>query len=143
MKVRHKSVLTVFLLALALAATTFAQGPLRKKVNLSINVPYTVKMGAYLLPAGDYTLFQIMENDLNLFALYQGDMTHAPVAMIRTIRIDYAAAGYPQKTKLMIEMDEMSRDNHPVLQGWTIPGMDGWEIIGVVEKKPGTLARLR
>ena len=143
MRVTHKSILTIFLLALALAATTFAQGPLRKRVNLSINVPYTVKMGNYLLPAGDYVLFQIMENDLNLFALYQGDMTHAPVAMIRTTRIDYSSTGYPQKTKLMIETDEMSSDNHPVLEGWTIPGMDGWEIISVVEKKPGMLVRIQ
>jgi hypothetical protein len=34
-----------------------------------------------------------------------------------------------------------SRDSHPVLTGWTIPGLDGWEVISVVEKKGGYLAR--
>jgi hypothetical protein len=61
--------------------------------------------------------------------------------MIRTARIEYQGK-YPDETKLHLEMDESSPTNHPVLQAWTIPGMDGWEVIGVVEKKTGVLTKL-
>jgi len=128
----------------ATAFTALAQGPLQKRVNYSINVPYAVRMGDYVLPAGNYVLYQINQNDLNLFALYKGeDMRHSPIAMIRTTRIDYQATRYPEKTKIMLTIDEekQGRDNLPVLKGWTIPGMDGWEIISVVEKKHGVLAQ--
>jgi hypothetical protein len=141
MRIIHKSTLAIFLLAM-MAVTALAQGPLQKKVNFSINVPYAVRMGNYLLPPGNYVLYQISQNDLNLFALYPQDMTNEPIAMIRTIRIDFAAGGYPEKTELLMEPDETSRRARPVLQGWTIPGTDGWEIIGVVEKRRGVLARL-
>jgi hypothetical protein len=108
------------------------QGPLHKQVNYAINVPYALRKADYMLPPGNYVLYQINANDLNLFALYQGDMMHSPIAMVRTTRIDYQATGYPEKTRMLISFDESSADAHPVLRGWNIPGDDGWEIIGVV-----------
>jgi hypothetical protein len=127
------------------AVTTFAQGPLQKLVKYSINAEHALKMGDYILPPGDYELFQISQNDLNLFALYKGDRMHSPIAMIRTTRIDYNSIDYPDKTSILLTIDNegrrRGRDDLPVLKGWTIPGMDGWEIISVVEKKRGTLVR--
>jgi hypothetical protein len=112
----------------------FGQWPLHKQVNYTINVPYSLRKADYMLPAGNYILHQINANDLNLFALYQGSMMHPPIAMIRTVRIDYAATGYPETTDMWITYDESSPDAHPVLRGWHVPGDDGWEIIGVVPR---------
>jgi hypothetical protein len=140
---RKWAVATVLILMMS-GAASFAQGPLQKQVFYTINVDHALRMGDYILPAGTYELFQINSNDLNLFALYKNNRMHSPIAMIRTTRIDYQATGYPQKTKIMLTIDEEAngRENLPVLKGWTIPGFDGWEIISVVEKKKGTLARV-
>ena len=139
---RKLAVATALILMMAVASS--AQGPLQKQVDYTINVDHALRMGDYVLPAGRYELFQISPNDLNLFALYKNNRMHSPIAMIRTARIDYQAAGYPSKTKIMLTIDQESnsRENLPVLKGWTIPGFDGWEIISVVEKKKGTLARV-
>ena len=139
---RKWAVATALILMMAVAAS--AQGPLQKQVFYTINVDHAMRMGDYILPAGSYELFQISPNDLNLFALYKNNRMHSPIAMIRTTRIDYQATGYPSKTKIMLTIDEESngRENIPMLKGWTIPGFDGWEIISVVEKKKGVLARV-
>src|SRR5262249_37639576 len=78
-----------------------------------------------------------------LFALYQGSMMHPPIAMIRTVRIDYAATGYPEDTTMLIAYDESSPDAHPILRGWNVPGDDGWEIIGVVSGHGRHLSQAR
>ena len=129
-------------LLIVTAMTTFGQGPLQKRIDFSINSPYALRMGDYLLPPGNYVLHQILQNDLNLFGLYPDNLTNEPIAMIRTVRIDFQASNYPDDTRMFLEMDEESPDNHPVLQGWAIPGTDGWEVIGVVEKKTGVLTKL-
>jgi hypothetical protein len=127
----------------ATVSMALAQGPLQKRVNYMINVDHALKLGDYMLPAGKYVLYQINANDLNLFALYQNDMTHSPVAMIRTTRIDYNGSDYPDKTRIMLDIDEASSDVHPVLRGWNIPGDDGWEIISVVVKNKNVLTRVK
>jgi hypothetical protein len=124
------------------AISIYGQGPLKQRVDFSINTPFALRMGDYMLPPGNYVLHRVLDNDPNLFSLHPGDLSHEPIAMIRTARIDYAAGRYPEHTKLFVEMDEASSDNHPVLEGWTIPGMDGWEVIGVVEKKTGVLTKV-
>jgi hypothetical protein len=130
------------MLLTALTAVGLAQGPLQKQVNYDINVPYALRMGKYVLPPGKYVLYQINANNPNLFALYRGDRMRPPIAMIHTVRIDYASRGYPEKTKIFLDIDEeRDRRSLPEVQGWTIPGMDGWEIISVVESKKGMLAR--
>ena len=124
------------------AMSVYGQGPLKQRIDFSINTPFALRMGDYMLPPGNYVLHRVLDNDPNLFSLHPGNLTHEPIAMIRTARIDYAAGRYPEHTKLFVEMDETSPDNHPVLEGWTIPGMDGWEVISVVEKKAGVLTKV-
>jgi len=136
MSFSRRAGIVIFLLATVGGGAASAQGPLHKQVNYTINVPYSLRKANYLLPAGNYILCQISANDLNLFALYQGDMMHSPIAMIRTTRIIYHAVGYPEETRMLITYDESSPDNHPILRGWNIPGDDGWEIIAVVPKNP-------
>lgn len=143
MKILSKYTMMAMLVMMGLSASVWAQGPLQKRINFSINVPYALRMGDYMLPAGDYVLHQVIQNDTNLFALHPRDLTEEPIAMIRTVRIDFQSGDYPDDTKILLRMDnEGSADSVPVIEGWTIPGMDGWEIIGVVEKKKGTLVRV-
>jgi hypothetical protein len=139
----RKSALAAVLLLTAIAAMAFGQGPLHKRVNYTINVSHALRMGDYMLPPGKYVIYQINENDTNLFALYQDELTHSPIAMVRTTRIEYPNREYPSKTGLYMDIDESSQDVHPVLKGWNIPGEDGWEIISVVSKRNGVLTRIR
>jgi hypothetical protein len=131
------------IMAALLTSISFAQGPLHKRVNYTINVSHALQMGNYILPPGKYVLYQIDQNNTNLFALYQEDLTHSPVALITTTRIEYKSGEYPEETRLMFDIDESSRESRPVLRGWNIPGMDGWEIISVVAKKEGVLTRVK
>src|SRR5215213_5602697 len=89
MRSMHARVLILFAALVALASATFAQGPVQKRVNYTINVTHALKMGDYMLPAGKYVLYQVNQNDTNLFGLYQKDLAREPVAMIRTVRIEY------------------------------------------------------
>src|SRR5215213_9041850 len=95
----RKSMLVAVLICAA-ASLTLAQGPVQKRVNYSINVRHALRVGDYLLPPGDYVLYQISQNDLNLFGLYEKDLRHGPIAMIRTVRIDYSA-DYPEHTRML------------------------------------------
>ena len=139
----RKSALAAVILFTAIDSMAFGQGPLHKRVNYTINTSHALRMGDYMLPPGKYVIYQINANDTNLFALYPSDMTHSPVAMIRTTRIDYQGGDYPSKTGLFLDIDESSRELHPILKGWNIPGEDGWEIISVVSKRNGVLTRIR
>jgi len=140
--VKRGVVASVMILAASLGMA-LAQGPLRKQVNYDINVPYAMRMANYMLPAGHYVLKQVSNNDLNLFALYQGDMMHSPIAMIRTTRIEYSNGRWPEKTRMLLTIDESSLDAHPVLRGWNIPGEAGWEVITVVPRHSRLLTRIR
>jgi hypothetical protein len=145
MKALRKTVIATTMVVLIAGITSYAQGPLQKRVNYSINVAHAMRMGNYILPAGDYVLYQLNMNNPNLFGLYERDLTNEPVAILQTVRIDYSVRGYPEKTKMLINVDEESygRNSVPVLRGWTIPGDDGWEIVSVVEKKRGILVHVR
>jgi len=120
-----------------------AQGPVKKQINYDINVPYEMRMTNYLLPAGHYILRQVSDNDLNLFALYQGDMMHSPIAMIRTARIEYGAGRWPEHTRMLVRIDETRDEGLPILRGWNIPGESGWEVISVVPRHHKVLTRIR
>src|SRR5262245_45665644 len=87
---------------MTISGTIFGQGPLQKRINFSINTPYALRMGEYMLPPGNYVLRQVLQNDLNLFALYPEDLTNEPIAMIRTVRIDYQAGRYPDDTMMFM-----------------------------------------
>ena len=85
----RKSALAAFIVLTAITAIAMGQGPLHKRVNYTINVSHSLRMGDYMLPPGKYVIYQINQNDTNLFALYQNDLTESPVAMIRTTRVEY------------------------------------------------------
>ena len=138
----RKSVLAVLLFT-AMASLTLAQGPSHKRVNYSINANYSLRLGDYILPPGDYVLYQISANDVNLFALYQKDMARSPIAMIRTTRINYSGGDYPDHTRMLLDYAESDAEAYPVIQGWTIPGEDGWQIISVVANKNKILTRVK
>lgn len=138
-----KFVLAAIVLIGVTVAPVRAQGPLQKRVNFTINVPFELMKARVVLPPGNYVLYQISTNDPQLFALYQEDMTHPPIAMIRTTRIDYSTGRYPSKTRILMDTDESWPQRYPVLEGWNIPGEDGWEVIGAVTRLRGINARIR
>jgi hypothetical protein len=126
-----------------LVPLALSQGPLRKVIHYTINVNYAIRMGDYILPKGEYTLFQLNSDDPNLFALYKGDRTRSPIALIRTTRIHFDVLGYPEETRMLVDMDETNSGSIPVLRGWTTPGDSGWEINSVVVRKSKLQARVK
>ena len=143
MKSIRNNALAAVLMIVAAASLAFAPGPVQKRINYTINVAHELKMGDYMIPPGQYVLYQITKDDPGLFALYRENMTHSPIAMIRTTRIEFEGRRYPSKSKILLDMDESSSDLHPILKGWTIPGEDGWEIISVVAKDSGVMTRVK
>jgi hypothetical protein len=96
-------ILRAILMISAAVVPALAQGPLQKRVNFTINVPFELKKGRAVLPPGNYVLFQVNAANPSLFALYPEDMTHTPIAMIHTTRVDYSAGRYPSHTRLLVE----------------------------------------
>lgn len=139
----RKSALAALAVTMLVSAIAFAQGPIQKRINYSINVQYSLQMGEYTLSPGQYVLYQVSATDPNIFGLFPNDLTHSPVAMIHTTRISYVNGRYPQKTKIMLDVDESGNVAQPVLRGWTIPGEDGWEIISVVAKDSRYLTHVK
>ena len=126
-----KCVLAIMLIS-AVVIPALAQGPLRKRVNFTITAPYELKNSDVVLPPGNYVLYQISDNAPHLFALYRDSMRHSPIAMISTVRIDYGPNRYPNKSTMLMEIDERSTSGNLVLEGWNIPGEDGWQAISSV-----------
>jgi len=120
---------------IVMTATSLAQGPMKKKVFMTVNVPFELRMGDYLLGPGKYALYQVSQGDLNLFYLYRGDkMTHSPIASIRTV-CAFNALHRPEKADILWRVDEESgTPNTPVVTGWEIPGEGRWQIISVVSR---------
>ena len=125
------ALLMTLLLGVA-TATAFGQEPTQERVDFTINSPYQLRKSDVVFPAGKYILSQVNENDGDLFALYKDDLRHSPVALIKTTRIRYLTDSYPTKTKIMLDTNEPRPDSFPVVEGWTIPATEGWEVIGVV-----------
>ncbi len=140
---RKSALAAALAIAAVLPVSSFAQGPLRKQIYYDINASYGLRMGNYIIPPGKYVLYQMSDNDLNLFGLYRENLTHPPIAMIRTVRVYYLPTDYPSKTSIVLNLDESGSETQPVVLGWNIPGEDGWEIISVVERRHGYLTRLR
>lgn len=108
------------------------QGPRPQRVNVTFDTPYELKVGEYVLPAGQYVLCQINDREANLFSLFPNDPTRSPLATLMTVRAYYPATESPDETRLVLRADESSPMNLPVWQGWKMPGLTGWEIVGVV-----------
>ena len=128
---RRCALLAILLLGTA-TATAFGQEPTQERVDFTINSPYQLRKSAVVFPAGKYILSQVSENDRDLFALYKDDLRHSPVALIKTTRIWYLTNNYPTKTKIVLDTNEPRPNSFPVVEGWTIPATEGWEVIGVV-----------
>ena len=121
----------ILLLSMA-TATAFGQEPTQERVDFTINSPYQLRKSDVVFPAGKYILSQVNDNDGDLFALYKDDLRHSPVALIKTTRIMYLTNNYPTKTKIVLDTNEPLPNSFPVVEGWTIPATEGWEVIGVV-----------
>jgi hypothetical protein len=133
MKAVKRAVIMVMLSCfVASMSPVSAQGPLRKQVEFTINSAFEMNNSEVVLPAGKYILFQVHQNDLNLFALYKDSLMHSPVAMVRTIRIVNTYGEYPDKFQMLMDMDEETDGALPVITGWAVPGDDGWEIMAMV-----------
>jgi hypothetical protein len=131
---RNFAMAAVILFAAAPFMSVSAQGPLLKQVHFTINSPFSMNNSGAVFPAGKYILHQVNQNDSNLFALHQQDLTHSPVAMVRTVRIDYRASQYPGDDTMLLNNDEEAINALPIIGGWNIAGDDGWEIVATVPK---------
>src|SRR5262245_48886370 len=133
MTIRKCSLALVFLLDTALFSAN-GQVPQQEKIHFDAHKTCQLKGTNILLPPGHYILFQIKPNDRYQSALYQGDMTHSPVAMSQAVRIYYSLGKLPGKAQMLMEPDESSPQNTPVLEGWNVPGDYGWEVMRVTPK---------
>lgn len=119
------------MIATLTAMPSLAQYPLLKRVYFTVSAPFELKNLNAVLPAGEYTLFQISVENPDVFALYQGkELMSSPVAMVHTTRVDHYTHGYPTKTDMLLNDERENAEALPVIEGWNIPGMNGWEIIG-------------
>jgi len=100
-------------------------------------------MTDYILPEGHYVMKQVSQNDIDLFWLYKDNMLHSPIAVIRTVRKPTWGSNVPQKSDLIIRINESSSEGTPVVRGFTIPGEDPFQIIAVVPKDSRALVRVR
>ena len=134
MILRRLSLALVLLAGSALVSAS-GQVPQQEKIHFDANKSFQLKGTNILLPPGHYILFQIKPDDRSKFALYHGDMTHSPVAIIQAVRIYYSLGRLPGKAQMLIEPDESSPQNTQVLEGWNTPGDYGWEVIRVTPKQ--------
>ena len=137
----RRGVLVLLILLMATAIPVFAQEPARERLHFTINVPYHLRSSDTVLPAGKYVLSQVNESDPDLFALYQGDTRHAPLALVTAIATYNPAEKDPAKTQMLIDADEASANTTPTIEGWVIPGVDDWEIISVVMSHKGVTSQ--
>lgn len=139
-KLRNSALVGILIITMGSMAQ--AQGPLRKVIHFSINVNYAFTNSDLILPPGDYTLHQINQDDTSIFALYEGhNRKRSPLAMIKTVRIEYRASKYPEDTALLYNLMAARSEPLPVVHGWTLPGELGWEIISIVSKSDRRLAK--
>lgn len=132
---RNFAISAAILFAIAPMMSVSAQGPLLKQIHFTINSSFALNNGQAVFPAGTYILHQVNQNDPNTFALHQEDLTHSPIAMVKTARVDFRHTNYPGEDMMTLANDEEAANALPIITGWNIAGDDGWEIIGTVTKK--------
>lgn len=130
MTLRRVSLSLVLLIGAAVVQAV-AQVPQQEKIHFTAAAPFELKGTNVVLPAGRYVLFQIKPNDRSFFELYLGDMTHSPIALIKTVRIYYDLGRLPDKAKMLMPVDETSPQMYAKLEGWNTPGDYGWRVIEV------------
>jgi hypothetical protein len=140
---KRAAMIMMVLLMMAPLLSVSAQGPIIKRVDFMVSGPFQVKNSNVILPAGKYILLQVFQQHPDVFYLYQNDLMHEPIATVQTTRIDYSSTRYPGKTKMLVDMNnEDAMTAMPVIDGWNIPGYDGWEITStVMDKNRAAIAR--
>jgi hypothetical protein len=134
MNVKRLVLAAVFVLA-ASVLPALAQGPLHKEVRFTISGPFVLRNTHKVLPAGNYILYEISALNPSVFALYRENKMHSPVSMLTTVRIEYSGTEYPDKVRILTDIDERSPQNYTVLEGFNIPGESGWEVISGVTRR--------
>lgn len=135
--------LAVVFLMCAMIPALAQGGPPQTKIHFTTNTEFELKKGSgVMLPPGNYILFRFETNNRNLFALYQDDMTHRPIAMIETAPVLYTLGWRPGHTNILMEQDE-SAQNTPVLEGWNVPGEDGWQVITTITGGKALRSRIK
>src|SRR5580765_7623462 len=79
----RKASLIGVLLAAMLGSSVFAQTPVPRIVHYGVNVQYKMRVGDYMLPAGNYVLSQVMQSDPNLYYLHSVNLSREPIAILR------------------------------------------------------------
>lgn len=141
MTLRRFSLALVFLMSAAFV-TAVGQVPQQEKIHFTVSSSFEIKGANLLLPAGNYVLFQIKPNDRYEFALYHGDMTYSPIAIIRAVRVYYSLGRLPGKAKIVMDHDEEMPQKYPVLEGWNVPGDYGWRVIRVSQTDDAMLTKI-
>lgn len=135
------SLALVFLMSVAFGTAVGQVAHPQEKIHFTANSPFELKGTDMLLPAGEYVLFQLKANDRYEFALYQGDMTHSPLAIIRVVRVYYDLGRLPEKAKMIMDIDESSPQSYPMLEGWAVPGDYGWRVISATPRGGAAVTR--
>lgn len=121
-------------LGLFVASPAFAQAESDWDLAFEMRNEFRVKMGDYVLPAGEYRLEQ-MDQDARTFVLYDDHepADRQPIAMLDVWRVPSPVIADEQETEVRFEIKrDPSGVRMPVLQGWTISG-ERWKIRDVIE----------
>ena len=140
---RRFSLALVFLMSAAFVPAVAQVGLTQEKIHFTASTPFELKGTNMVLPAGKYVLFQIRPNDRYQFALYHGDMTDSPVALIRAVRIYYDLGRLPGKARMLMDINESSPQNYPLLEGWSVPGDYGWRVIAATPRNGTHVTKIR
>jgi len=136
-----KKMALVLALVAGLGSIGMAQVPRQTTLYFNVNVPYAVRMGSNLVLApGKYILRQDSQ-DPELFGLYAGSLTQAPIAQILTNQTPYWSDRNRGRTEVQLRIDE--HGPQPVLKGWTVPFADRFNIVSVVAKPDAFITRVQ
>jgi hypothetical protein len=135
MRLLRNVLISAVLVLTAGISAAFGQIPTPRVIYFNVNVPYTFTKVHYTLPAGKYILRQMTERRRDLFALYQGDMTHPPIAIVTTAPIYHNGNNFNEPTRMYYGDNEETEDAHPIFQGWSMAGDNGFEIVSIVPSR--------